>query len=171
MKLETDLEKIRRLAEERDKENWRFRSFLKQCDHEEIDEIVHRLLEEIAPQMDCSTCRNCCMQLHQDFDHDEVERLIVLLGISRDEFEKQYMVKDKYDTPVFKDPPCPFLIDMRCTVDAACPEGCRDYPYLHKEHFTSRLMTVIDNYAICPIVFNVYELLKQEVWLRRKRRR
>jgi len=169
MELETDLEKIKRLAEKRDKENWRFRRFLKQCDNEEIDAVVHRLVEEIAPQIDCSTCRNCCIQLYPEFDHAELERLIDLLGISRDEFETRYMAQNKDGAPVIKGPPCPFLSDMCCTVDAACPEGCRDYPYLNKKDFIFRLMTVIGNYAICPIVFNVYERLKREVWFKRRK--
>ena len=33
-----------------------------------------------------------------------------------------------------------------------------------KKNFTSRLMGVIGNCSVCPIVFNVYELLKGEIW-------
>ena len=53
MKLETNLEKIQWLAEVHDEENWQFRRFLKQCDHEEIDEIVHRpkLLVDTSSQI------------------------------------------------------------------------------------------------------------------------
>ncbi len=32
----------------------------------------------------------------------------------------------------------------------------------HKEEFASRLIGVINNYSICPIVFNVYEALKNK---------
>ena len=44
------------------------------------------------------------------------------------------------------------------------PKDCVSYPYLLKKDFTSRLMGVIGNCSVCPIVFNVYELLKDEVW-------
>ncbi len=43
MRLETDLTVIARVAERKEKENWRFRSFLKSCDKEEIGHIVHDL--------------------------------------------------------------------------------------------------------------------------------
>ena len=171
MKLETDLKTIKRLAEEREDENWRFRTFLKQCDNKEIDAIVHRLLEGIAPQIDCSTCRNCCMELHPECDEAEIERLTGLLELSKEEFKERYMVERGEGTFYIQGPPCPFLREMRCTIEAARPQGCRDYPYLHKEDFTFRLMAVVSNCAICPIVFNVYERLKKEVWHRRTQRR
>lgn len=34
---------------------------------------------------------------------------------------------------------------------------------MYKEDFVFRLYGVLDNYAICPIVFNVYERLKDEL--------
>jgi hypothetical protein len=46
MKLEINLNKIKKLSEKNDRENWNFRSFLKGYDAtiEEIDAIVHELL-------------------------------------------------------------------------------------------------------------------------------
>lgn len=43
-------------------------------------------------------------------------------------------------------------------------KDCVSYPYLLKKNFTSRLMVVIGDCSVCPIVFNVYKLLKDEVW-------
>jgi hypothetical protein len=61
--------------------------------------------------------------------------------------------------------PCPFLENNRCTNYAYRPHDCRSYPHLHKDDFLPRLMGVIGNYSICPIVFNVYERLKEELWV------
>ena len=33
-----------------------------------------------------------------------------------------------------------------------------------EEEFVFRLIGVIENYEVCPIVFNVYEQLKDELW-------
>jgi len=44
------------------------------------------------------------------------------------------------------------------------PRACRSYPHLHKDHFRSRLIGVSGNYSIRPIVFNVYERLKADLW-------
>ena len=89
--METDLEHIRQLAKARHDENWRFRTFLKGCDGDEVDE--HR------------------------------------------------------------------------------PADCASYPNLHKDGFLSRLVFVLNSYAVCPIVFNVYEHLKDEMGFQRRGRR
>ena len=48
MKLITDLNKIKKLSEQNDRENWNFRAFLKGYDAtiEEIDSIVYEQLKE-----------------------------------------------------------------------------------------------------------------------------
>jgi Fe-S-cluster containining protein len=43
------------------------------------------------------------------------------------------------------------------------PKDCSSYPHLHKNEFLSRTWGVIDNYSVCPIVFNTYEILKIEL--------
>lgn len=55
MKLEIDLDKIKKLSEKKDKENWNFRSFLKGYDAtiEEIDSIVHKLYQRISSEINC----------------------------------------------------------------------------------------------------------------------
>lgn len=80
------------------------------------------------------------------------------------EFKSRYLQEVKADvdkaTYQFREMPCPFLLNNRCSNYQNRPGQCRAYPYLHKKDFTSRLLGVIDNYSICPIVFNVLELLK-----------
>jgi Fe-S-cluster containining protein len=50
--------------------------------------------------------------------------------------------------------------DGCCNVYAARPDDCRSYPHLHKDDFLSRSVGTIENYRICPIIYNVYERLK-----------
>jgi len=79
------------------------------------------------------------------------------------QFKKQFLKKDDGDY-IFSRLPCPFLYDNICTQYTCRPNDCRSYPHLHKENFVFRLIGVIENYSICPIVFNVYELLKENIW-------
>jgi hypothetical protein len=81
-------------------------------------------------------------------------------------FKRDYLVTDEEGDMHFKDLPCPFLIDKKCSVYDSRPDDCRSYPHLHKNEFLSRLFGVIDNYSICPIVFNVYEELKYKLHFR-----
>jgi len=41
------------------------------------------------------------------------------------------------------------------------PNDCRSYPHLHKNDFVLRLWGVDDDSSVCPIVYNVYEKLKE----------
>lgn len=160
-RLETDLVRIEILAEERNDKNWKFRTFLKNRDEEETDSIVHRLVREVNAEIDCTKCGNCCRVLQTSLTDPDVERLCARLAIARSEFLAQFTVPDSGGQPVL-DAPCPFLEASRCALYYDRPEVCRDYPHIQKEGFVFRLMSVISNCAVCPIVFNVYERLKQE---------
>ncbi|MDY6986898.1 MAG: YkgJ family cysteine cluster protein [Thermodesulfobacteriota bacterium] len=165
--METDLDSIKQLSEERHDENWQFRAFLKGSDtpSRKIDRMVHRLYEEVSSQIDCTTCANCCKEIRAVLDQEDIENLSKCLGLSAVEFRKQYLVqREKSDEFVFKEKPCPLLRDNRCSYYDCRPKACRAYPYLHKDDFVFRLIGVIKNSSICPIVFNVYEYLKAEIW-------
>jgi hypothetical protein len=44
------------------------------------------------------------------------------------------------------------------------PQACRDFPYLHTKGFRGRSLTALANATMCPIVFNVWQRLKQRLW-------
>ena len=151
------------MAKERDEENWEFRAFLKQYDMapKEIDAIVHRITDEVTSQIDCTKCANCCKQIRPILDKDDVSKLALGLKIALPEFQEQYLSQDEENKSKhrFNELPCPFLRNDQCS-----HYDCRSYPHLHKKDFVSRLWGVVANYEICPIVFNVYEQLKTELW-------
>jgi len=63
MRLETELDNIAQIAKLKEKENISFQTYLKTQNAEKIDEIVHRLYEDILSQINCVDCGNCCMNL------------------------------------------------------------------------------------------------------------
>jgi len=117
MHIETDIERVRELAEAKEDQNWRFRTFLKGVDLsvKELDSIAHRHYKDI-------------------------------------------------DAYCFRQKPCPFLQNNRCTVYDARPDDCRSFPHLHKDEFVFRLIQVVNNCSVCQIVYNVFEWLKEELW-------
>ena len=170
-KMELNLEVIKQRAQENEDENFEFRSFLKGWDFDEVDWIVHRLHNEIVPQIDCTQCGNCCGVLRPSVSDKEIDRLSVIDGISRQDFEMKYVAKeDSEDINYLKDMPCKYLRNKKCTIYAHRPEDCRSYPHTHKDKFVSRLLGVIDNYEICPIVYNLYERLKIESGFKKRRK-
>ncbi len=169
--VEKDLARIRQLAEKKSGENWEFRAFLKRCcnlSSEEIDRLTHKLYNEIASAIDCKECGNCCRETRPVLNSLDIERLAKELNISVVQFKERYLSKCEEGGLWFKTTPCPFLRDNKCSQYSFRPEVCESFPHLHKKDFTSRLINVVDNYSICPIVFNVYEGLKSKLWRAQK---
>lgn len=168
MRLVTDLAIIAKMAKEKDDENCRFRSFLKMYDgtDREIDSTVHGLFQRIASEIDCKQCGNCCRKLQPVLNQKDIRDFSLNISLPVKEFKAQYLVKDDEEPGKFRlnTLPCPFLKDNLCSNYDHRPLDCRSFPHLHKPNFTSRLWGIVDNYGICPLVFNVYEYLKKELW-------
>lgn len=165
--MELDIDIIKRLSEERKDENFDFRAFLKGQDSDEVDRIVHQLHDEIVAQIDCGECGNCCNTLRPGLTDKEIDRLSEIDKISLKDFEKKYIELDDFEKIKYlKDTPCKYLKDKKCTIYPDRSIECRSYPHTHKDEFISRLLGVIENYEICPIVFNLYERLKSELGFR-----
>lgn len=171
MHIETNLRKIEELAQKREDENWKFRSFLKASSipSEELDAIVRDLYTEVAAAIDCRACANCCRVIAPKPTPEEIERLAAVLQMTLTQFKAQYVDQEGKDAGTLLRP-CPLLNGNECSVYAYRPQECAAYPYLLRENFRGRLFGVLDNYAICPIVFNVYEQLKARLWIRGRRR-
>jgi len=162
--LEINLARIAALGELREDENIDFRMFLKGQDSDKVDRIVHRANKEVTAQIDCQQCGNCCKSLKPCVSESEIKRLAQIKNIAAGEFMSQFVEKDSFDGAIFlKDAPCIFLNDKSCSVYPDRPKDCRSYPHTHKPGFTSRTIGMIHNYGVCPIVFNVFERLKQEL--------
>jgi len=162
--LEINIEKIARLAEQREDENYRFRVFLKGQEDDKIDIMVHKMDKEIRSQIDCKECGNCCIHLHPSVTDEEIETLSRLDHHTPIEYVAKNIVNDNSENMKYlKDTPCKYLHDKKCSIYLERPEDCKSYPHTQKEHFIHRTYSMIDNYGICPIVFNLFEQLKMEL--------
>jgi hypothetical protein len=86
-----DLVQIRKLAQEKEDENWEFREFLKtQCDleSEEIDRRVFEITKRVWAGIDCTACANCCREIKPTFSEEDIDRLARRLGMERRQFIK-----------------------------------------------------------------------------------
>ena len=166
MDLITDIKEIEKLAAEKEDQNWRFRCFIKSTDLEiqELDAIVHRLNKEVSGKIDCQSCGHCCRVMHPILNKEDTKRLASHLSIASEMFEREYLMKDEEEEgPTFRATPCPFLSENTCSVYTVRPEDCRSFPHLHKKDFVFRVSGILPNCSVCPIVYNVYELLKDEL--------
>ena len=167
MRIETNLFKIRHAAVEREDENYRFRSFLKGKDPELVDRIVHRLHDEMIKKIDCRSCNNCCRAITPTLSVEDIEVLAGMENISPEEYKEKYCDLDFFGDACLNTKPCRYLGENQCSIPMdKRPVKCRDFPYTGKDEFTSRLISIISFYGVCPIVFNLYERLKGEMGFR-----
>ncbi len=164
MKIENDIAVIEKLAQQRERENWDFRCFLKGSDLAvaKIDSIVAELYRAVSTQIDCTLCANCCKVIQPVLNEADIAKLARHLRLDITEFTSRFLIEDEgEDGFVFNARPCPFLANNHCTVYEHRPHDCRSYPHLHKKDFVFRVNQAVSNCSVCPIVFNVYEGLKQ----------
>jgi Fe-S-cluster containining protein len=141
-------------------ENWEFRSFLKGRDDQEIDRLVHKLHRELFQQIDCIACSNCCKVTGTALNQKDIDHISRRLKLSAADFQEQYLRKDAEGEMVLKTKPCPFLTEKGCSIYDIRPKVCREYPYTNKAEFIYRLINMVNNCEVCPVVFEIFERLK-----------
>lgn len=157
------LETIRQLATEKENENENFRFFLKEQDGELIDKKVQRLNEWVTEKTDCTSCGNCCKSLLINVTTNEAESLAAHLQTSLETIKERYLDVSPGGKMVISSIPCHFLQGTKCSIYEKRFEGCREFPHLDRANFTQRLFGTMMYYGTCPIIFNVIELLKEEL--------
>ena len=166
MNTETDIKMIEQLSRQREDANWAFRSFLKGSGLSvmKIDATVHDLYREVSAKIDCTKCANCCKAIRPVLTAADIKRLACQLELTTREFRVCFLLENEHGEGfVFNSQPCPFLRDNLCEVYENRPRDCRSYPHLHKREFALRMGQAIFNCSVCPIVFNVYEGLKEKL--------
>ena len=148
-------------ALEKESYNAAFATFLKLANGDEIDKKVQQINAAITPQINCTTCGNCCKTLMINVTDEEADKLSDHLNQTRLEFDEKYLEKGN-SMMVVNTMPCHFLANNKCTVYDYRFAGCREFPALHLPHFTKRVFTTFMHYNRCPIIYNVVERLKVE---------
>ena len=164
-------ELLARYAKRNLKENHKFRSFVKHhldLSDTRVDATVRKVTEGIWAKVDCLDCGACCKGLQIAIDDEDIQRLAKRLKMTIRNFENRFVVKSSDNEKSLASPPCPFLDGNTCTVYEDRPKACKDFPYLYEPHFRGRMLMLIDNTFLCPIVFNTVEALKAEFGFARK---
>lgn len=161
MKIETNLALIANAEFEKEEENLRFKDVLRGTNADIIDAEVQTLNNEITPQIDCTTCGNCCKTLMINVTPPEAENLARHLQLSEDVLKERYIETSfTGERMIINAIPCHFLTGTACSIYEHRFAGCREFPGMHLPGFTSRLFTTFMHYGRCPIIYNVVEQLK-----------
>ena len=159
----TNLVQIRRLGEQKARENERFRRFMKT--HDVAERRFRRIAEEIEAQIDCRTCANCCKVAETDITERDATRLARALNLSPAEFLERYTTTSASDNEIIlrrTQTGCIFLDGNDCSVYEHRPDTCRGFPHVVRGSgsIASRMWQFIDRATYCPIVYNSLEEYK-----------
>ena len=151
MRLETNLQTIENASIEKYDENKSFRSYLDAQENEKVDELVRKIEQQVTPAIDCVECGSCCNNLRPLASHAELSKFLKPEDIEENMYAERFSC-----THLDKD--C-----KSCTQYLDRPSECREFPYMDRPNFAKRMPGILQNYAICPIVFNIVEELKKEM--------
>lgn len=153
-------DKLKSAFKKVEEENWMLRAFLKCQDPDEVDSIVHNLHKELFKDYDCIACSNCCKAIAPIVKENEIKVILAQLKLTTAEFKSKYLIKTDEGFMINKKP-CPFLTESGCSVYEYRPGNCREYPFTDKEEIWTRLINLVKNCAVCPVVFEIFEKLKR----------
>lgn len=152
--------KIHTVAAKLEKENQRFRRFLKtHADADELDRQFLALHNELFAKYDCCKCRNCCKAYNTTLQDDEIGAIAASLNLTVQDFRERYL--DAGIGVHELEAPCCFLgEDGKCAVEECKPAECRDFPYTDKPERLYSLLNTVSFAEECPVVFEILERLK-----------
>lgn len=157
-----DLNQFRQQATNRATENKKYLQRLKQKDARLVDAHFHRLHDEVFEDVDCLSCANCCKTTSPIFYQTDIERVAKALRMKPGAFIEMYLRIDEDQDYVLKSSPCPFLDqDNYCSVYAARPKACREYPHTDRKKMVQITDLTYKNTQVCPAVLEMVERLKQ----------
>jgi Fe-S-cluster containining protein len=131
-----------------------------------LDALVDRVAAEVTAQIDCTACGNCCRALTVGLTPDDIPALSGALRLPPEDVIAQYVdrdaARDEEEWGVFRAHPCALLTGKRCSIYAARPQSCRDYPAFTPD-FRYLAQPIIAGAGLCPIIYHVIERLKIEL--------
>ena len=156
-------EELTQLSVKKKAENNSLVKKLKKKKPKNLDDVVHELHEEAFDNFDCLECASCCRTIGPRIIDKDIERLSKHLKMKSADFMEQYIKTDEDDDYIFNTSPCPFLLpDNYCMVYESRPKACREYPHTDRKRFYQILSLSQKNCETCPIVFEIFESLKQK---------
>ncbi len=145
------------------KENEKFFAMLRKKKPGNLDNVIHKLHEDVFAYTNCLDCANCCKSISPMLTDRDIDKISKYLKMRPSVFTEKYLHIDSDNHYVFNHTPCPFLMpDNYCMVYAQRPKACAEYPHTDRKKFYQLLNLTLKNAFICPAVNDIVEKMKSE---------
>lgn len=156
-----DLKKFNQKANYHKAENEKFYKRLKQRPPKNLDDLFHKLHDEVFEEIDCLQCANCCKTTSPIFYERDIERAAKAVKMKPGDFFEKYLRMDEDNDAVLRSSPCPFLLpDNYCSIYENRPNACREYPHTNRKKMHQITDLTFKNTMVCPAVLEITERLK-----------
>lgn len=157
-------QRLYELAKSAEQENRFLFKKMKRMNPDKVDDLFHSAHFAEFESFNCLTCANCCKSISPIITHRDVDRMAKSQGMKPSAFVDKYLEVDSDGDYVFRSSPCPFLLDDNmCIIYEHRPKACREYPHTDRRRMHQILNITLKNTAVCPVVFNVVERIKDEL--------
>lgn len=160
-----DIALIKQIASGNESERWELGEKIRSIDdHEKLLEFTRDKLVLLKEEIPCIECGNCCRENIPLFSKADISRISAAADKEEEDMIEQHFIwHETYGVYVMNSVPCPFQKGNLCSVYEGRSDGCRAYPeFTAFEHLLS-IGNIIKNYSVCPIIFNLYELIADEL--------
>lgn len=165
MIIEKDIDKIKNRAKDAVAENNALQEVLQNDLElaEKTNKKVKDFYNEIRSKIKCEECGECCREVLIVFESKDIDVLSEYFKENRETIISKYFhYFEKFDCYVMNSSPCVFQERNLCTIYENRGTECREFPYLDSMPFSEIFKYVFQGYSICPIHFNVIEMLKRD---------
>ncbi len=161
--MQIDLNKLKELARNNEGRNKEILKILKRKPSSRVDEIFHSLHNEIFETLNCLDCANCCKSISPIITNKDLEKISRKLKIKPFEMVERYLRIDEDNDYVFRQTPCPFLLDNNyCQIYDERPKACREYPHTDRKKIQQIFDLTLKNSKVCPAVYLILEKIRVE---------
>lgn len=159
-----DLAQLKQKALNKRKGHEKLVAKLKNKKPKKLDPSIHSKHHQLFENINCLECANCCKTTSPLILQSDITNISTYLKIKPGELMQRYIIMDEDGDFVFKQTPCPFLgSNNYCSIYEARPKACREYPHTQQRKQISIIDITLENVAICPAVFRIFEFIKSEI--------
>ncbi|HUQ66336.1 MAG TPA: YkgJ family cysteine cluster protein [Flavitalea sp.] len=145
-----------------------FRRFLTKIENNpprKLDMMAVAADLEMWKQTDCLSCANCCKTMSPTYTRSDLVRISSHTGMTVDQFQKKYLLKDRQGDWINRTQPCQFLNldDNKCSIYEVRPRDCAGFPHHTRKRMIDYMHVFKQNIEFCPATYRVVELMRKKL--------